>query len=86
MKREYEVVSQETFKYLHVFLVNLASRTPHIHKEIELGLVLKGKLTVREGKNAWSLEQDGMYLILARCSFPLFNSHSLIVRGSSLEK
>jgi len=63
MKREFEVVSQETFQYLHVFLVNLASRTPHIHKEIELGLVLKGKLTVREGKNAWSLDQDGMYII-----------------------
>ena len=58
MKKEFEVVSQETFKYLHVFLVNLASRTPHIHKEIELGLVLKGKLTVREGKNAWSLDRD----------------------------
>ena len=63
MKREFEVVSQETFRYLHVFLVNLASRTPHIHKEIELGLVLKGKLTVREGKNAWNLDRDEMYLI-----------------------
>ena len=63
MKKEFEVVSQETFRYLHVFLVNLASRTPHIHKEIELGLVLKGKLTVREGKNAWSLDRDEMYLI-----------------------
>ena len=63
MKKEFEVVSQETFKYLHVFLVNLASRTPQIHKEIELGLVLEGKLIVREGKNAWSLDQDGMYLI-----------------------
>lgn len=63
MKKEFEVVSQETFRYLHVFLVNLASRTPHIHKEVELGLVLKGKLTVREGKNAWSLDRDEMYLI-----------------------
>lgn len=63
MKKEFEVVSQETFQYLHVFLVNLASRTPHIHKEIELGLVLKGKLTVRAGKGAWSLDQDRMYLI-----------------------
>ena len=43
--------------------MNLASRTPHIHKEIELGLVLKGKLTVREGKNAWNLDRDEMYLI-----------------------
>ena len=65
MKREFEVVSQETFKYLHVFLVQMVSRTPHIHKEIELGLVLKGKLTVREGKSAWTLNKDEMYLINA---------------------
>ncbi len=63
MKREFEVVSQETFKYLHVFLVQMISRTPHIHKEIELGLVLKGKLTVREGKKAWTLNKDEIYLI-----------------------
>ena len=48
---------------LNVFFFYFASRTPHIHKEIELGLVLKGKLTVREGKNAWSLDRDEMYLI-----------------------
>ena len=63
MKREYEVVSQETFRYLHVFLVNLASRTPHIHREIEIGLVLKGRLTVREGENAWTAECGEIYLI-----------------------
>ena len=65
MKKGFEAVSQDTFKYLHVFLVHMASRTPHIHRKIELGLVMDGKLTVREGKREWLLEKDEMYLINA---------------------
>ena len=81
MKKEFEVVSQDTFKYLHVFLVHMASRTPHIHREIELGLVMDGKLTVREGKREWLLEKDEMYLINAMEAheFVARDPHTLIL-------
>lgn len=63
MKREFEIIPQGTFKYLHVFLVQMVSRTPHIHKEIELGLVLNGQVTMQGGRQSWKLEKDGIYLV-----------------------
>lgn len=65
MKREFEVVSQGRFPDLYVFLVQMVSRTPHIHKEIELGLVMRGQLTVKENGRAWTIQEGDMYLINA---------------------
>ena len=63
MKREFERVSQGAFQFLHLFLVQMVSRTPHIHREIELGLVMNGSLTVREGHREWMLDRGDIYLI-----------------------
>ena len=41
--REFEIVSNPQFRNLHVFLVRMLSRTPHIHREMELGYVLRGE-------------------------------------------
>lgn len=65
MKREFEVVSQGSFPDLNVFLVQMVSRTPHIHKEIELGLVIKGEVAVKENGRIWTISENGMYLINA---------------------
>lgn len=49
MAREFEVVSNPKFKNLHVFLVRMTSRTPHIHRELEIGFVLRGSVWLRIG-------------------------------------
>ena len=41
MAREFEVVYNPQFRNLHVFLVRMLSRTPHIHREIEIGYLLQ---------------------------------------------
>ena len=55
MKNEYEVIPNAQFQYLNVFLVHLFSRTPHLHRELELGIVLEGNLQVKMGPDSWRL-------------------------------
>ena len=63
MAREFEVVSNPLFRNLHVFLVHMASRTPHIHRELEIGYVLKGSMSLRIGNDIHHLEPTDGYLI-----------------------
>ena len=45
-KQEYEVVHHEIIKNFKIFLVNLAYRTPHMHRDFELNFLLKGEVHV----------------------------------------
>lgn len=63
MKKEYEIVSNTQFKYLNVFLVSLFSRTPHIHKEFELGVILDGSLTIKIDGQICHIKKGSLYLV-----------------------
>ena len=41
MKHEYEIIFHEKINY-KIFVVSLIYRTPHIHKDFEIGLLLDG--------------------------------------------
>jgi len=43
MKQEYEVVTYNGTNF-KIFLVNMLYRTPHIHKDFEIGYVMDGKI------------------------------------------
>lgn len=63
MAKEYEIISKSQFRHLNVFLVRLFSRTPHVHGEIELGVLLDGHLTLSCGTKNYALQKDDIYLI-----------------------
>ncbi len=63
MAHEYELVSHDRFSGLKVFVVRLQSRRPHIHRELELGLILEGELSLRQGRRCWELKRDDCYLV-----------------------
>ena len=63
MAREFEIVSNPQFRNLHVFLVRMLSRTPHIHRELELGYVLRGEAALRIGGEDVHLRARDGYLI-----------------------
>ncbi|MBR0086158.1 MAG: helix-turn-helix transcriptional regulator [Lachnospiraceae bacterium] len=63
MSSEFEVVSHEQFSYLNVFLVRLFSRTPHIHRDLEIGVILEGSVSVKLGTGSWKLGEGDIYLI-----------------------
>lgn len=62
MKREYEIIShvETNFK---VFVVNLLYRTPHIHKDFELGLVLDGNISILLPGQTLFLQPGDFWLI-----------------------
>jgi AraC-like DNA-binding protein len=68
MKNEYEVIEHPYIKSLNVFLVNLDYRTPHLHEDIEVILVLDGQVTTRTQQEEYALASN---------SSVLFNSNQL---------
>ena len=44
-QNEYEIIPHNNSNF-HIFIVNLFYRTPHIHKDFEISLILDGSLTM----------------------------------------
>ena len=63
MAQEYEIVPHGPFRHLHVLLVRMFSRTPHLHRELELGLILDGAVTLLRSGDACCLQKGDLYLI-----------------------
>ncbi len=63
MPHEYELIRNNLYRNLHVFLVNMFYRTPHMHRELELGLVLDGDLEIRRTYRTDRLKKGDLYLI-----------------------
>lgn len=63
MPGEFEVVSNPQFRNLHVFVVRMMSRTPHIHRELEVGYILRGSAALRLGGQTVRLRAMDGYLI-----------------------
>ncbi len=60
-KQEYEVISHNLSRF-RVFLVNLLYRTPHIHKDYEISLVLDGAITVTTSDSILSLYTNDIFI------------------------
>ena len=60
-KQEYEVISHNLSRF-RVFLVNLLYRTPHIHKDYEISLVLEGTITVTTSDGDLSLHTNDIFI------------------------
>ena len=47
MKYEYELISHDYIRGFHLFLVRILYRTPHLHREFEVNLILEGTVEIR---------------------------------------
>ena len=47
MKYEYELISHNYIRGFHLFLVRILYRTPHLHREFEVNLILEGTVEIR---------------------------------------
>ena len=61
-KGEYEVVDHGDLADIKVFLVNLAYRNPHIHREFELCQVMSGTVRVSSLHETLDFEAGGIFL------------------------
>ena len=55
MNQEFEIISHSQMNF-KLFLVNMLYRTPHIHKDFELCLLLDGRLFLQAQNETHSLE------------------------------
>lgn len=63
MSEEFELVSHNESNY-HLFLVRMLSRTPHIHMDYEVLLVLSGSIhVVMAGKKDYFLKKDQIFIV-----------------------
>ncbi|HWR22333.1 MAG TPA: AraC family transcriptional regulator [Feifaniaceae bacterium] len=63
MKKEYEIVPHPRLKHICCFLVDIDYRTPHLHRELELSLVLNGDMTVTSMRETTRMEAGSLFLM-----------------------
>ena len=57
MNQEFEIISHSQMNF-KLFLVNMLYRTPHIHKDFELCLLLEGRLSLQAQNENHSLKPN----------------------------
>lgn len=61
-QNEYEIIPHNNSNF-HIFIVNLFYRTPHIHKDFEISLILDGSLTMVTACGETVLEKNDIFII-----------------------
>lgn len=72
-ENEYEMIRHEGSLY-KVFLVSLLYRTPHIHRDFEICLMLRGEAALRTPGSCWQLHEGDVFLMNP------FQSHEIIAQ------
>ena len=63
MEREYEVVVYPKIEQVNILIVQLSYRAPHMHDDVELGMVLSGKLCLNTQAEEYRFCAGDMYLL-----------------------
>ena len=62
MNQEFEIISHSQMNF-KLFLVNMLYRTPHIHKDFELCLLLEGSLSLQAQNENHGLKPGDFFIV-----------------------
>lgn len=62
MREEYEIVKHAQMQEMNIFLVEMTYRTPHMHREFEVCMVLSGTVTIYVGRKMESFQKGDIIL------------------------
>ena len=62
-EKEYEIVQHTLMKYLEILMVEMTSRNPHGHSDLEIGLILRGDLELNLDQEHIRLKENDIYVI-----------------------
>ncbi|GFI08284.1 bifunctional transcriptional activator/DNA repair enzyme AdaA [Lachnospiraceae bacterium] len=62
MREEYEIVKHAQMQDLNIFLVEMTYRSPHMHKEFEICMVLSGTITIYTSQETQNFEKGDLIL------------------------
>ncbi|MBR2560785.1 MAG: helix-turn-helix transcriptional regulator [Eubacterium sp.] len=77
MATEFEIISHGLTSY-HIFFVNMLYRTPHVHKDYEVGIVLSGEMRMVTRGRSIELSQNDFWILNP------FQNHEFICRQPAL--
>lgn len=77
VKQEFEMISHQETNF-KLFLVHMLYRTPHVHQDIELCLLLKGRISLMTQHEVLSLRQGDFFMVNP------FQSHELKAESPAL--
>lgn len=79
--REVEVIQHTNMNHLEVFLVEMTSRESHGHDDLEIGMILKGNVTLFLDQHSYPLQKGDIYILNRHQvhSFSKNNSDNLIL-------
>lgn len=63
MEREYEVVAHDRLSHINAFLVRMVERSTHLHRDLELGMVMSGSVALKTAGGAYPLSEGDVYLV-----------------------
>ncbi len=62
-KKEVEIIDHSKMEHLKIFLVEMSSRTPHGHNDLEIGVLLDGTMEMTADEEHYSLQKNDIYII-----------------------
>lgn len=62
-KKEHEIINHTTMSYIEIFLIEMISRNPHGHDDLEIGVVLEGSLELILDQDRVNLNKGDIYII-----------------------
>ena len=78
MKYEYELISHNYIRGFHVFLVRILYRTPHLHREFEVNLILDGSVEILSQGREYHAETGDFFV------FDPYQPHELRAREGTV--
>ena len=64
-KEEYEIVTYPKFNHVRANIVQIVNRNTHVHRSLELGLILDGTGLVRVNDNSFSIRKGSLFFFNA---------------------
>ncbi|MCD7735437.1 MAG: AraC family transcriptional regulator [Lachnospiraceae bacterium] len=62
-KKELEIVQHTQMNFLEIFLIEMVSRQPHGHEDLEIGLILDGDIRLYLDSDSFLLKPGDIYII-----------------------
>jgi len=77
MEREYEIVSYPQIKHCNIFMLGMNYRSPHMHRDIEIVLLLEGSLEVKLERESYITDSPSIILLNPN------QMHEILLRSES---
>lgn len=75
---EYEIIYHNNNNF-HIFIVNLLYRTPHMHKDFEIDLILNGSLSLLSASKEIFLKENDIFIINPYVSHEIKSNDSALI-------